>query len=1069
MKKVLTAFFALAAMLCCVFALTACVFGGDDGEKHSMRFVETQEPTCEEDGYDGHYHCDECGKDFQDFEGTVELSPQDYILEATGHSWSDWIYPEGVLPPTCTRAGEQMRTCSDCGKTETRTVEALGHKGVAVAETTAGCTEKGVKAHYRCERCGETYSDEACTQPVSKEELEIPASGHTYAEEWSWDDNMHWKAAVCRHDVKGEQMYHDFEEYDSYEKCKVCGYTVDHTALLKAEYSKDRYIVMPDKGKMAEEDAWYLDLSKIDAPDGAKIEIRGFRGYFNLNGIDFGGKNVVCIDDNAFSDCEKLTKVSIPATVSSLGDHAFYNCAALKNVTFEKDKNGNTALISIGSEAFAYTAFSSIDIPGSVDKIGSGAFSCNRALTAFSFPEKVTSLELNMFNGCTALESVTLPETIDKIPQYAFKDCESLQEIEIPESVTAIERYAFNGCKGLQKIELPSPVTNIGECAFDGCSGLTKIVIPAAVQTVEAMAFSNCSVLVIYCEAESLPQGWASNWNGSNRPVVWNCKENNVAEDGNVYAEANGIRYALKDGSATLIKQSSALSGKIVIPDEIEIDSVTYPVTKMEEGAFRSCSHITEIELLPDGIENIPYNAFYGCLALEKVIISGGVKSIGRDAFYFTGIKEVHISDLAAWCAIEFGGETANPLSEIEAKLYLNGKEVINAEIPAGTARIGAYAFSGYGYLQSVTIPAGVKEIGQSAFANCTALTKAVLPDGLTSIENMAFYECTQLGGLTIPDSVTYMADDVFSGCTALVEEEGGVLYVGAWVVGSDRDITEATVREGTKRIAEYAFGERTDLSKVTLPEGLIGLCDRVFIGCASLTEISLPDSLQYIGDNVFDNCSALQYTWDERAKYLGNEDNPYLILMGTKETGYIFTFTLKEETRFIGAYALQECNLSTSLTLHENLLEIGDYAFYNSKVTSVAIPDSVHKIGEYAFQNCTSLKSVTIGSGVTKIETSTFDWCPQLKTLVLPKSIKSIEQNAFDGCQTLEAVYFEGTKEEWDKIAMDEGNDDLKNAPLYYYSETDPFKGEGAAAEGNFWHYDTDGVTPVIWSADAA
>ncbi|MBQ2794185.1 MAG: leucine-rich repeat domain-containing protein, partial [Clostridia bacterium] len=88
----------------------------------------------------------------------------------------------------------------------------------------------------------------------------------------------------------------------------------------------------------------------------------------------------------------------------------------------------------------------------------------------------------------------------------------------------SIDNYAFAYCTGLTSVVIPNSVTSIGDYAFRDCTSLTSIVIPNSVTSIEYWAFELCYSLTIYCEATSQPSGWSTNWNSSNRPVVWGYK-----------------------------------------------------------------------------------------------------------------------------------------------------------------------------------------------------------------------------------------------------------------------------------------------------------------------------------------------------------------------------------------------------------------------------------------------------------------------------------------------------------------------------------------------------------------
>ena len=103
----------------------------------------------------------------------------------------------------------------------------------------------------------------------------------------------------------------------------------------------------------------------------------------------------------------------------------------------------------------------------------------------------------------------------------------------------------------------------------------------------------------------------------------------------------------------------------------------------------------------------------------------------------------------------------------------------------------------------------------------------------------------------------------------------------------------------------------------------------------------------------------------------------------------------------------------------------------------------------------------VTIGNGVMSIGFSAFYECGNLTTVTMGDSITSIGESAFFNCNSLITVYYLGGEENWRKVVIGAKNDKLKNATIRYYSETQP------TDNGNYWHYDTDGKTPVAWKKE--
>ena len=180
--------------------------------------------------------------------------------------------------------------------------------------------------------------------------------------------------------------------------------------------------------------------------DNLKLHINNSAAY-ELGEDDL--KNKINIEAYEFYGCTALKSITIPDSVTSIGDFAFYYCTALKSAT----------------------------IGNSVTSIGGYVFRDCAALTSITIPDSVTGINNGLFYYCTSLESIVIPDSVTRIGVNAFEGCEGLTSITIPSSVTYIDEYAFTGCVNLTDIYLNPIVPPIlGESPFD--STVTTIHIP---------------------------------------------------------------------------------------------------------------------------------------------------------------------------------------------------------------------------------------------------------------------------------------------------------------------------------------------------------------------------------------------------------------------------------------------------------------------------------------------------------------------------------------------------------------------------------------------------------------
>ena len=346
-------------------------------------------------------------------------------------------------------------------------------------------------------------------------------------------------------------------------------------------------------------DTRFINLDKIAAA-AETIEIDDEHPlYISVDGILYSkdGKTLI-----KFPGARKDEGFTVPSYVEIIADKAFLGCDLSSVVICE-------GVTYIGEFAFSMSLLEGVVIPESVTNIGSGAFANCLKLNSFNIPKNLEAIPDLFMYGSLALRHSTISTVV------------------IPDGVKSIGRKAFAGCNSLVTVSIPDGVTSIGQGAFAHCENLKMITIPDSVATIGNSVFNvNYTSLVVFCEAASAPEGWDEYWCISDAPIVWDCNNNDVASDGRIYIERDGLIFSLKDGEA-MVEEIVEIRDRQVIPSVITYKSVDYAVTELGYNIL-NVQGLNEV-VIPNTIKSYSTRGFPGGITI-----------------YYTGTEE-------EWNAIE--------------------------------------------------------------------------------------------------------------------------------------------------------------------------------------------------------------------------------------------------------------------------------------------------------------------------------------------------------------------------------------------------------------------------------
>lgn len=615
---------------------------------------------------------------------------------------------------------------------------------------------------------------------------------------------------------------------------------------LKYDFSDNSYIYDLVNGNWKQE-------SRASAP---------FVNSTTLEEVQIGPK-VSFVYNHLCDNCDKLTSVSFPVGIHTIGGYAFKGCDKLASITFEESSDHS---LSIETAAFkGCVALEDITYPGQLSVLGNSAYQGCENLKSVIFNKNeqyqpALTIGAYTFANCPLITELSFPGRLTSIGSFTFASCISLSNVSFEDSNTAVKLgYGASSLENSLKYDEKLPLF--------GNSNLTSLYIGRNIGyiTEEAKGYSPFYSQQFLTDVRFSQAGTVTYCKDYLLYKVNNCESLTLPES--LTSIGNWTFRGMSKLGSIVIPNTVTTIGEYAFADDSALESAKLSTSCawLQQGLFSECGKLLSITI-PMVVTKMDTQMFTNCKSLTAVTFEDGTDLIemgyGASNKEYGLFRDCPIESLylGRWLSYSTKDNSGNDAPNRAPFCHI--PTLKNLTIGKNVGVIDKFMFSYCTGLEDVFLPDNITSIGMWGFRGCTSLKSVRLSQNLSQIADYGFSECSSLDNVVFPASMTSVADNSFSNCTSLRKLDLGssLKIIGPSAFQNCTALEGIDMPKTLEGLGVESFAGCTSLPYVEVKGEVPSVGKQAFQGCTGLTWISLSENISSLGENSFEGCTNIKY-----------------------------------------------------------------------------------------------------------------------------------------------------------------------------------------------------------------